>query len=360
MTSTPIADYALLSDRHSAALVSSDGSVDWLCFPRFDSPSIFARLLDAEAGHWAIRPAGAYEVTRRYHDRTMVLETTFRTAAGEVVLTDAMLVGTDNEGHRLGRGSPHVLAREVRCTEGSVRIEITYRPRPEYGLITPLLSVVDGGVTSRGGAEWLVLSSPVTLTPAGSQAEGAADLTAGDVLRFALHRTTLEDEPARVWAPEEISANLAGTIAAWQSWSDLHQAYDGPWRDLVHHSGRVLVALSYQPSGAVVAAATTSLPETVGGERNWDYRYAWVRDASLTMAALWVAACPDEASDFFEFLTTASPSLRHGPAAADHVRCRRGARPQRAHAAAPCRLAWEPSGPGRERRLAAAADRRLR
>jgi GH15 family glucan-1,4-alpha-glucosidase len=133
-------------------------------------------------------------------------------------------------------------------------------------------------------------------------------VTAGQTLRFALHRSTLEETPAHVWPQQALEALHARTVAAWRSWSALHQSYDGPWRELVHHSGRVLKALTFQPSGAVVAAATTSLPEGVGGERNWDYRYSWVRDASLTMEALWVAACPDEADDFFEFMCTAAAS----------------------------------------------------
>ena len=127
-------------------------------------------------------------------------------------------------------------------------------------------------------------------------------------MHLALHRSTLEETPARVWTQQELADVVERTLAAWESWSTLHQAYDGPWADLVHHSGRVLQGLSFQPSGAIVAAATTSLPEGVGGERNWDYRYSWVRDASFTMEALWVAACPDEADDFFAFMTTAAAS----------------------------------------------------
>jgi GH15 family glucan-1,4-alpha-glucosidase len=309
MSSIAIADYALISDRHSAALVSRDGSVDWLCFPRFDSPSVFARLLDGEAGHWSVRPSVPYETSRRYVDRSMVLETTFRTASGTATLTDALLVGPDNDGHRLGAGAPRLLARRLTCTEGEVPVETEYRPRPEYGLIAPILSGTTGGVTSRGGAEWLVLTTPDRMTFTDATARGSLTLRAGESVCFGLHRSTLEETPARVWPQEELAARLDSTIAAWQSWSDLHQAYDGPWRDLVHHSGRVLQALSFQPSGAIVAAATTSLPEGVGGERNWDYRYTWVRDACLTMEALWVAACPDEAHDFFAFLATAAPSL---------------------------------------------------
>ncbi|HEU4347381.1 MAG TPA: glycoside hydrolase family 15 protein [Actinoplanes sp.] len=306
MSSVPISAHALVSDCHSAALITAGGSVDWLCFPRFDSPSVFGRLLDDAAGHWSIRPAGAHTGTRRYVDRTLVLETTFRTRTGTVIVTDALAIGADNQGHALGWRAPHLLIRTVTAVDGEVEVEVSYRPRPEYGLLRPLLSQVDGGVTARGGAEWLVLSSPVRLELADSTATARFVLPAGDTVRFALHRSTLEEQPARIWSQRELAHRLGATVAAWRSWSDLHQNYDGPWRDLVHHSGRVLQGLTFQPSGAIVAAATTSLPENVGGERNWDYRYSWVRDASFTMEALWVAACPDEASDFFAFMTTAA------------------------------------------------------
>jgi alpha,alpha-trehalase len=306
MSTVPIAAHALLSDCHSAALVTADGSVDWLCFPRFDSPSIFGRLLDDAAGHWSIRPARAYTASRRYLDRTLVLETSFRTQGGTVVVTDALATGAGTRGHALGRGAPHLLIRSVACVGGPVEVEMSYAPRPEYGLLRPLLSQADGGVTARGGAEWLVLSSPVPLTTQRSTATARIPMAAGETLVFALQRSTLEEQPARIWRPDEIADRLTDTVAAWQSWSDLHQTYQGPWRDVVQHSGRVLRGLMFQPSGAIVAAATTSLPEAVGGERNWDYRYSWVRDASFTMEALWVAACPDEANDFFAFMTTAA------------------------------------------------------
>jgi GH15 family glucan-1,4-alpha-glucosidase len=306
MSTVPIAAHALLSDCHSAALVTRDGSMDWLCFPRFDSPSVFGRLLDDAAGHWSIRPAGDYTAGRRYLDRTLVLETTFHAAGGTVVLTDALAMGTGNHGHTLGRGAPHLLIRSVTCVEGAVDIDVSYAPRPEYGLLRPLLSQVDGGVTARGGAEWLVLSSPVPMVLHESTATARIALTAGQRFAFALHRSTLEEQPARIWRQAELADRLDATVLAWQSWSALHQNYEGPWRELVQHSGRVLQGLTFQPSGAIVAAATTSLPEGVGGERNWDYRFSWVRDASFTMEALWVAACPDEASDFFAFMTTAA------------------------------------------------------
>src|SRR6266536_2448436 len=235
MSSIPIAEHALLSDCHSAALVTRSGSVDWLTWPRFDSPSCFARLLDQDAGHWSITPVEPGRTERRYAERSLVLETTFHTPTGTMTLTEALAVGAENTGHQLGRGAPHLLVRRLRCT--------------------------------------------------------------------------LEETPARVWTQEELRHRLESTVAAWRSWSALHQQYQGPWADLVQHSGRVLQGLTFQPSGAIVAAATTSLPEGVGGKRNWDYRYSWVRDASFTMEALWVAACPDEATDFFAFMTTAAAAV---------------------------------------------------
>lgn len=309
MSTVPIADHALLSDRHSAALVTRAGSVDWLAFPRFDSPSVFGRLLGDDAGHWEVAPTGTWASSRRYLDGALVLETTFTTDTGTLVVTDAMAMGPDNGGHRLGVDVPHLLVRRVEVTDGTVEVEIDYRPRPEYGLVVPLLSAVEGGITARGGAEWLVLTTPVPLlVHEGGRATGHATLAAGQAMHLALQRSTLEETPAHVWAEAELAATLDATIEAWRSWSALHQSYDGPWADLVHHSGRVLQGLSFQPSGAIVAAATTSLPEGVGGERNWDYRFSWVRDSSFTMEALWVAACPDEADDFFAFMTTAAAS----------------------------------------------------
>jgi alpha,alpha-trehalase len=308
MSNTAIADHALLSDRHSSALVDRSGSVEWLSFPRFDSPSVFGRLLSPDAGHWSITPSGDWTSARRYLDRTLVLETTFTTATGVLVLTDLLALGPNNGGHRLGTNVPHLLVRRVACNSGSVEVNISYAPRPEYGLVVPLLAHVDGGVTARGGAEWLVLTAPLDLQLERGTAYSRLTLNAGQTIYLALHRSTLEQTPAHIWSESELAATVNASVADWQSWSDIHQTYDGPWRDLVWTSGRVLQGLSFQPSGAIVAAATTSLPEVVGGERNWDYRYSWVRDASFTMQALWVAACPDEASNFFEFMTTAAAS----------------------------------------------------
>jgi GH15 family glucan-1,4-alpha-glucosidase len=310
MSTLPIADYALLSDCRSAALVSRAGSVDWLCFPRFDGPAVFARLLDEDAGHWSLTVPGA-ATTRRYADQTMAMETTFRSPTGTAVLTDAMAVGRNERGHDIGADSPGVLLRRIVCTQGEVEVAVEYAPRPEYGLIHPLLDPVDGGLVARGGADVLVLSAPAALEVAGATATGRHTLRAGESAALALHHAHSWEPVPPVWSQEEIARRLEDTLEGWRSWSAIHQTYEGPWRELVHHSGRVLQALTFQPTGAIVAAATTSLPETVGGERNWDYRYTWVRDACLTMEALWVAACPDEANRFFGFLAGAAATQLH-------------------------------------------------
>ncbi len=306
MSSTPIADHALLSDCHTAALVSREGSVEWLCFPRFDSPSVFGRLLDDQAGHWSIRPVEAFQSTRRYLEKTTVLETAFSTSTGSVTLVDALATGPGDRGHGLGAGASNLLIRQVQGVTGQVDLVMEYVPRTEYGLIWPLLTRVDGGIAGRGGADLTVLSTPIGVTITPGTAFGRLTVAAGQRLTFALHYGRPDGRAPRVWSEHELAGRLQATIAAWRSWSEIHQSYQGPWRELVHSSGRVLQALTFYPTGAVIAAPTTSLPETPGGSRNWDYRYSWVRDASLTMQALWVAACPDEAEKFFGYLATAA------------------------------------------------------
>ena len=304
MSNSPIAEHALLSDCHSAALVHESGSVEWLCFPRFDSPSVFGRLLDHAAGHWSIRPVESAEITRRYLPETMILETTFRTATGTAVLVDALAVGPNERGHELGAGAPSALLRRVTGVEGTLDLDVEYAPRPEYGLIVPVLEPQRGGVLARGGATVLTLSSPVEFTTDDLVARARVSVDAGATIGFALHHRTTSQPAPPFWSQDEIGARIDDTTQAWRTWSSLHQSYEGPWEHLVHHSGRVLYALHYYPTGAICAAATTSLPESIGGSRNWDYRYAWVRDASFTLHALWVAACPDEADQFFDYSPT--------------------------------------------------------
>jgi alpha,alpha-trehalase len=308
MDSLPIANYALLSDCRSAALVSGDGSVDWLCFPRFDGASVFCRMLDPTGGHFAIRPAGSYQASRRYLEQTLVLETAFTTSGGSAVLTDALAVGRNERGHELGARSPSMLLRRLTCTSGEMEADISYAPRPEYGRVEPRLVPREGGLAARGPTGRLLLSTPVRFEVTGGTATARIRLADGQSTAFVFGYAPSDGTPRTPWSPEEISERLDDTVEGWRSWSALHLTYQGPWRELVHHSGRVLQALMYVPTGAMVAAPTTSLPESVGGERNWDYRFTWVRDASLAMAALSTGACDVEAKKFFDFLADAQPA----------------------------------------------------
>ena len=238
-------------------------------------------LLDEKAGHWFFGATNATEVSRRYLDRTMVLETTLRTPTGSVTITDALAMGSGNREHELGKRSASRSPAGATCTEGWVDLSLEHVPRPDYGLQHPSLDAVDGGMTESGSADGLVLSTSVALTldQDRAAASGRFQLAQGESMGFALHHgNQTEGSSARVWSPSEIRARLEDTVAGWESWPELHQAYVGPWQDMVHHRGRVLQSLSFAPTGAICAAATTSLPEVVGGSRNWDYRYAWVRD----------------------------------------------------------------------------------
>lgn len=306
MSTEPIAEYALLSDCWSAALVSAAGSVDWLCFPRFDSPSVFGRLLGEDAGAWSVRPAGNYSTTRRYLGPSMVLESLHATDRGRLTVTDALVLGSGRRGHQLGQAAPGTLLRRLACTAGAVEVQVSVAPRPGYGLLRPELANVDGGLLIMAGSEELTLSASLPFELDGGTASAVVRLRAGDEMSFALHRQRGPGEEPVFWDQQEMAQRLTDTVEGWTSWSGIHQNYRGPWQELVAGSGRVLQALSYYPTGAIVAAPTTSLPEVAGGTRNWDYRYTWVRDASMTLQALWVAACPDEAGNFFQFLATAA------------------------------------------------------
>ncbi len=306
-----ISDYALLGDSHGCALVSRGGSVDWWCAPRFDAPSLFTRLLDPDAGHCSIRPVGEFDVEREYVGDTMVLRTVFSTPEGRLRLTDALALGPGEREHQIGERSPHVLLRLVEAIEGEVEVDVDFAPRPEFGLVTPHLTQTPLGLEVSGGADALTLTGDRALRIYGGRATGTFRLRDGESAMFALHHHTgmLAERPA----PLDGRAALADTIAGWQSWANIHRGYDGPYQEQVMRSALVLQALTFQPTGAVVAAATTSLPEEVGGSANWDYRFGWLRDGSLTLKALWVAACPHEAARFFEWITRAAgPAVKTG------------------------------------------------
>ncbi|MBA2560479.1 MAG: glycoside hydrolase family 15 protein [Propionibacteriales bacterium] len=307
MSDVALNEHALLSDCGSAALVTAAGSVDWLCLPCFDSPSVFGRLLDHDAGHFSIAPTDSAATSSwAYRPSSLVLDTTWTCPTGSIVVTDAMAMGDRERGHDLGRSSPGVLLRHVRCTSGSVSVRVEYAPRPEFGLIHPRLSHSHQAVAADGGARTLLLSTDVSLDVDGASATGTVHLAVDQEATFALEQFDAWQNDAAAWKPRKIRRRLHDAETAWQSWSKLHQRYDGPLRQMVLHSGVVLQGLTYARSGSIVAAPTTSLPEGVGSGRTWDYRYTWVRDASMTLQGLYVAACPDEASRFFAFLARAA------------------------------------------------------
>jgi GH15 family glucan-1,4-alpha-glucosidase len=300
-------DHAFLSDCSSAALITRDGSVDWLCLPRFDSPAVLARLLDDGGGHLLVRPADPQaRAQRRYLPQSLVLETVWTCASGRVVVRDALALGGDERGHDLGLGAPGVLLRQAMCVDGEVDMTVEWVPRPEFGLVHPRLGIVAGGIRGVGGSTVTMLSVNAALTVFDSKAHATVRLHAGQDLSLAVQSADAWAKPPRCWPAERIGARIDGAVQAWRSWSQLHQRYDGPLRDLVDRSGLVLRGLTFARSGAIAAAGTTSLPEGVGTGRTWDYRFAWFRDASMTMRGLWVAACPDEARRFFDFLAGAA------------------------------------------------------
>ena len=302
----PIADYGLLADCNSAALVDLAGSIGWLCLPRFDSPAVFARILDPDGGHWSIASTETHRSERRYLPGTLVIETTFATETGSVKLTDALAFAAGQRHHELGLGAPHLLLRLVEGLVGEVELLFELAPRPEYGLVKPLFRQTESGGRTFGGPNQVVVSSPIESVIEDSTMAGTFTVSARQRVGFALQWVPPEGPTPEPLAPEQVAERVEDTIEAWRSWEAEHDIYEGSHRELVRVSSRVLKGLTYRPTGAIVAAPTTSLPETVGGERNWDYRYAWIRDASLTLEALYIGACSDEAEDFVSFMTSSA------------------------------------------------------
>ncbi len=286
--------------------MSRDGSIDWLCLPRFDSPAVFARILDARAGHWSIRPSGEFVTERRYLPGTLAVETTFTTASGTARLIDVMAARDGQRGHELGLDAPHEVLRRLEGVSGSVDLVLELSPRPEYGLVRPLFRHTAEGGRTFGGPNQLAVSAGVPVVVEGATMRAAFAVAAGQTVGFALCWAAIESAAPHPTPAARVHDRIADTLEAWNSWEALHDIYPGSHRELVRFSARVLKGLTYRPTGAIVAAPTTSLPETVGGERNWDYRYAWIRDASLTLQALYIGSCPDEAVDFVSFMTSSA------------------------------------------------------
>jgi GH15 family glucan-1,4-alpha-glucosidase len=302
----PIADYGLLSDCSSAALVSLDGSIDWLCLPRFDSPGVFSRILDPAAGHWSITPVVPFTTERRYLPGTLVIETTFVADSGRVRVTDALAFAEGQRAHDLGFDAPHELLRLVEGVEGEVALMLELAPRGEYGLVRPLFRAEPGGGRAFGGPNRLAVRAGVDTSVQDATMRARFAVKPGERVGFSLRWAPVEGAQPAPTTPERVAERITDTVEAWRSWEAEHSIYDGPHTELVRLSSRVLKGLMYRPTGAIVAAPTTSLPETRGGERNWDYRFSWIRDASLTMEALYIGTCSDEADEFVSFMTSAA------------------------------------------------------
>jgi GH15 family glucan-1,4-alpha-glucosidase len=290
---TFIEDYALIGDCETAALVSREGSIDWLCFPRFDSRACFAALLGTpEHGRWLLTPAEPVtSVRRRYRGDTAVLETEFTTRAGVVAVLDFMPVRS---------GLPDVV-RIVVGRRGQVQMRMDLVIRFDYGSVIPWVRRVPGGISAVGGPDSLLLQTPVALR--GEEFHTMSDFVVneGERVPFDLTWFPSHESPSRELNAE---AALEQTEAWWTAWA-ARCTVKGPWRDPVVRSLITLKALTYRPTGAIVAAPTTSLPEELGGVRNWDYRYCWLRDATFTLLALLNAGYTDEARAWREWLVRA-------------------------------------------------------
>ena len=303
----PIEDYAIIGDCASAALVGKNGSIDWLCWPRFDSPSIFAKILDADdGGHFQIRPTGDFEVDRQYLSDTNVLETTFTTEEGVLRLTDLMPVA-GRAAYRRELWPEHEILRKVECVEGTVEVTVVCDPRLEYAMIDPPLEDrgAHGFFYNHERAVLIVRSEfPLTLSQERGALHGQQTLHAGE--RHVLSLAFDEGEPAVLpLLGDHAERKIERSIGYWRDWAARCQ-YDGPYRDAVVRSALTLKLMTFAPSGAIIAAPTTSLPEAIGGERNWDYRYCWLRDAALTLRALYELGYEEEGRAFFSWLLHAT------------------------------------------------------
>lgn len=288
-----IEDYALIGDCQTAALVGRDGSIDWLCFPRFDSAACFAALLGRpENGRWLLAPAEHVRHTRRaYRDRTLILETEFETDGGVVAVIDFMPI----------RGGRPDLVRIVEGRRGKVRMRTEYVVRFDYGQVIPWVHKQDGEVIAIAGPDALHLTTPTPLHGERWTSVGEFDVAEGQRLSFVLTWHKSHEPRPRFNDP---IASLQTTERWWRRWARKWRG-ESPWADAVVRSLITLKALTYMPTGGVVAAATTSLPEQIGGVRNWDYRYCWLRDSTFTLAALVQAGYTDEAKAWREWLLRA-------------------------------------------------------
>jgi alpha,alpha-trehalase len=309
----PIAEYGFLSDCETCALVAPNSNVEWLCLPRFDSPSVFGAMLDRDAGVFRLAPADVdVPAARRYLPGTNVLETSWGTSSGWIIVRDVLLIGPWHHEHdrsHTHRRAPtdydadHVLLRLIRCVNGEVQVTLDCEPRFDYGRSTGTWEYTGSAyreakcVCPSTELE-LTLTTDMNIGFEGPRATGRTLMKEGDTLFVALSWSA-HPAPSNY---EEAYDRLVWTAHHWQHWLDHGTFPDHPWRTYLQRSALTLKGLSYSPTGALVAAATTSLPESPGGERNWDYRFTWIRDATLMLWGLYTLGFDWEANDFFYFI----------------------------------------------------------
>ena len=313
----PIADYAFLSNCHTGALIAPDGAVDWLCVPSFDSPSVFGTVLDRQAGYFRLGPFGINHPTARvYEPGSNVLNTTWKTPTGWVLVRDALTMGpreTDDEVTPHTRppaddDADHLLVRTVRCLEGTVEIDLVCEPAFDYGRTPAEWTLVEGSrhtADATGAGQAIRLQTDLALGVEGNRVRARHVLAAGEEAYCALSWAGGLAAPADV---AEANGRLDATTRFWRTWLGRARMPDHRWRDPIQRSALAIKGLTYMPTGATVAALTTSLPETPGGERNWDYRYTWMRDTTFTLQALHFLNLDWEADEFMQFVADLEPT----------------------------------------------------
>jgi alpha,alpha-trehalase len=313
----PIADYAFLSNCHTGALVAPDGAVDWLCIPSFDSPSVFGSLLDRGAGAFRIGPFGInHPAAQAYEPGTNVIVTTWKTPTGWIVVRDALTIGPwDHEDQITPHTRPpadddgdHMLVRTVECLDGTVEVELVCEPVFDYGRVPAEWTLVDGGrhtADASGAGLTFRLQSDMALGIEGDRVRARHGLTRGERVFCSLSWAEGLAAPVDV---DEAVRRLDATVRYWRSWLGRARLPDHRWRDPIQRSALAIKGLTYMPTGATVAALTTSLPETPGGERNWDYRFTWMRDSTFTLRALHFLNLDWEADEFIQFVADLEPN----------------------------------------------------
>jgi GH15 family glucan-1,4-alpha-glucosidase len=313
---TPIADYAFLSNCHTGALVAPDGAIDWLCVPRFDAPSLFGSLLDREAGFFRFGPYGInHPAARTYEPGTLVLVTTWRTPLGWIEVRDALTMGpyarddtvTPHLRPPAAADADHMLVRTITCLEGRVEIELICEPAFDYGRAPATWTLAGGSryqADAQGAGITIRVASDCPLGIEGNRIRARRLLNAGDRAFCALSWAEGLTTPDTI---EDAEARIATTTNMWRAWLSRARIPDHRFRDPIQRSALAIKGLTYMPTGATVAALTTSLPETPGGERNWDYRYTWMRDTTFTLQALHWLDLSWEADEFMQFIADVEP-----------------------------------------------------